>query len=95
MEILLKEGLTYLGYDPLLGYTINYETLVGVKKGYEALLRAIKLFARGPRHNPYTSGTFWSAPEYGCTAAVCLVTTHPAPRIFSRNKKRPRCSTQP
>ena len=36
MEILLKEGLTYISYDPLPGYTINYETLVGVKNSYEA-----------------------------------------------------------
>ena len=36
MEILLKEGLTYIDYDPLLEYTINYETLVWVKNGYEA-----------------------------------------------------------
>ena len=52
MEILPKKGLTYLGYDPLLGYTINYETLVWVKNGYEALLGAIKLFSRWAKTQP-------------------------------------------
>ena len=36
MEILSKKGLTCISYDPLLEYTINYETLVWVKNGYEA-----------------------------------------------------------
>ena len=76
MQILLKKGLTYLGYDPLLGYTINYETLVGVKNGYEALLRAIKLaLLDGPDTTRTLAGPF-GRPQDLDTQQQCARSQH-------------------